>query len=213
MVTTRWWWIRHAPVISPPGRIYGQRDVPADTSNAAAFAVLAARVPHAAAWYATTLQRTQKTAAAIHAAMAERGLAPPPVAIEAELIEQNFGDWQGRTYDEVGAYGHGSESATGHKFWLAPAQSTPPGGESFVDVMARVSAAIGRLTRAHAGQDVVAVAHGGTIRAAVAHALDLHPEAALALSVDTLSVTRLEHIDGPGAGHGWRTVTINLPAQ
>jgi len=64
----------------------------------------------------------------------------------------------------------------------------------------------------HAGRDIVAVAHGGSIRAAVAHALGLAPEAALALSVDTLSLTRLDHIAGPGAGQDWRVAQLNWPA-
>ena len=39
---TRWWWIRHAPVFNPEIRIYGQRDLPADTSDEAANAAVAA---------------------------------------------------------------------------------------------------------------------------------------------------------------------------
>jgi alpha-ribazole phosphatase len=97
------------------------------------------------------------------------------------------------------------------RFWLAPAHAVPPGGESFVDVIARVSAAVTRLNRTHPGRDIVAVAHGGSIRAALAFALDLDPEAALAFSIDPLSLTRLDHVDGPGAGHGWRVSTVNLP--
>jgi alpha-ribazole phosphatase len=213
--TTRWWWIRHAPVINPGGRIYGQRDIPADTSNDAAFAALAARLPEEAVWLATPLQRTQATAAAIRAAM-NGGTAPVP-AVESAFIEQHFGDWQGQSYEDIGAYGRvrpGTKGigVEGHKFWLAPAHETPPGGESFVAVMARVAEGVRRLTARYAGRDIVAVAHGGSIRAALALALDLHPEAALAFTIDTLSLTRLDHITGPGAGHGWRINAINLPA-
>jgi alpha-ribazole phosphatase len=213
--TTRWWWIRHAPVINPTGRIYGQRDIPADTSNAAAFAALAQRLPDAAAWFATPLQRTQATAGAIRAAM--NGSAPPLPEIEPAFIEQNFGDWQGLSYEDIGAYGRtrpGTKGigVQGHRYWLAPADHTPPGGENFMAVIERVAAAMRRLTERHAGRDIVVVAHGGSIRAALAHALDLHPEAALAITVDTLSLTRLDHVEGPGAGHGWRIGAVNLPA-
>jgi len=213
-VTTRWWWIRHAPVINPGGRIYGQRDVPADTSDAPAFAALAARMPLDAVWLATPLQRTQATAAAIQANM--NAANPPPPEIEPAFIEQHFGDWQGLTYDEIGAYGRvrpGTKGigVEGHKFWLAPAHTRPPGGESFVDVMARVAARVRDLTARYAGRDIVVVAHGGSIRAALAYALDLHPETALAFTIDTLSLTRLDHVTGPGAGHAWRVNAINLP--
>ncbi len=212
MNVTRFWWIRHAPVINPQGHVYGQCDVAADTSNAAAFAVLGRRVPTGAVWIATQLRRTQATAAAIHAAMELGDGAAPGVAIETELVEQSFGDWQGRTYAEIGAYGRGA-SVDGHRFWLAPAHSTPPGGESFVDVMARVARAIDRLAAAHVGRDIVVVAHGGTIRAALAQALGLAPEAALALTIDTLSLSRVDRVDGPGFGHDWRIGAINLPAE
>jgi alpha-ribazole phosphatase len=213
-ITTRWWWIRHAPVINPSGRIYGQRDIAADTSNALAFAALAARMPEDAIWLATPLSRTQATAAAIHAAM--NGARPPQPSIEPAFIEQSFGDWQGMAYEDIGAYGRvrpGTKGigVEGHRFWLAPAHETPPGGESFVDVMRRVSEGIERLTHAYAGRDIIVVAHGGSIRAALAHALSLEPESALAFTVDTLSLSRLDHIEGPGRGNPWRIGPVNLP--
>jgi broad specificity phosphatase PhoE len=213
-ITTRWWWIRHAPVINPSGRIYGQRDVPADISNAAAFAALATRVPADAVWLATPLSRTQATAAAIHAAM--DGTAPPRPTIEPAFIEQSFGDWQGMAYEDIGAYGKvrpGTKGVgvEGHRFWLAPAHETPPGGESFVDVMRRVADGVNRLNETHAGRDIVVVAHGGSIRAALAQALSLEPESALAFTIDTLSLSRLDHIQGPGKGNPWRIGPVNLP--
>jgi broad specificity phosphatase PhoE len=207
-VETRWWFVRHAPVPNPEARCYGQSDLDCDISNVAAFESLAKRLPADAAWVATTLRRTQRTMHAIHAV---RGTRPEPLHLEPALIEQNFGEWQGRTYVELGAFGRGAAAEASHRFWLAPARSVPPGGESFVEVMERVAAAVRRLTEAHAGRDIVCVAHGGSIRAALAMALGLEPEAALALTIDTLSLTRLDRIDGPGAGHGWRVGAVNLP--
>lgn len=207
-IETRWWFVRHAPVPNPEARCYGQHDMDCDVSNAAAFESLARRLPTEAVWMATTLKRTQLTMNAIHAA---RGSKPDPLHLERELIEQSFGGWQGRTYAELGAFGRGDPGAPSHRFWLAPAHSVPPGGESFVQVMQRVGAAVQRLTQAHRGRDIVCVAHGGSIRAALALAVGLEPEAALAFSIETLSLTRLDHIDGPGTGHGWRVGPINMP--
>jgi broad specificity phosphatase PhoE len=207
-VETRWWFVRHAPVPNPEGRCYGQHDLDCDVTNAAAFASLARRLPAQPVWMATTLRRTQATMNAIHAA---RGTRPDPLHLERELIEQSFGEWQGRTYAELGAFGRGGDAGVSHRFWLAPAHSVPPGGESFVQVMERVATAVRRLTAAHAGHDIVCVAHGGSIRAALAMALGLDPEAALAFSIETLSLTRIDHIDGPAAGHGWRVSAVNLP--
>ena len=109
--------------------------------------------------------------------------------------------------------------------WRSPARAIsiasgthPPtrprrGGESFVAVIERVSRAIHRLVETHPGRDIIAVAHGGTIRAALALALDLDPEAALAFTIENCSITRIDRIDGPGMGHGWRVVRVNHPPR
>ena len=60
---------------------------------------------------------------------------------------------------------------------------------------------------------VIAVVHGGTIRAALGLALGLEPEACLAFTMENCSVTRIDHVDGPGMGHGWRVVTVNRPPR
>ena len=207
MTVTRWWWIRHAPVPNRARRIYGRSDVSADIGDAAAFAAIAAGLPEGALWITSQLTRAKQTAAALGAALAARGVTIPEPLIMPDFCEQNFGDWQGKTYAEI------AESADGgnHKFWIAPAAATPPGGENFVAVMARVAAAIEAVQKAHGGRDIIAVAHGGSIRAALALALDLAPEGAIAVVTDNLSLTRIDHVDGPGAGGVWRVAGVNLP--
>lgn len=207
LIDTRFWLVRHAPVVGQHGRCYGTKDVDCDTTNDAAFAALARIVPDDAAWHATPLSRTQRTAAAIWRA---KGKDAPAVTIAEGMIEQCFGEWQGRTYAEIGAYGHG-DPATTHRHWLSMADMKPGGGESFREVCARVRDAMDALADAHRGKDVTVVCHGGTIRAAVAYALSLDPETALALVVDTLSVTRLDRLDGTGIGHSWRVGFVNRP--
>ena len=92
-----------------------------------------------------------------------------------------------------------------------PAHEAPPGGESFVALTARVHRRSCGCQRQHAGRDIIAVTHGGTIRAALALALGLAPEAALAFTIDNLSLTRIEHFPGPGGPPAWRVVTVNQP--
>jgi alpha-ribazole phosphatase len=206
-VVTRWWWVRHAPVTVNNGRCYGQTDVPCDCSNDAAFAGLAKLLPKDAIWVTSTLKRTHMTAAGIVRAGLP-GPAPipgPGVIVERDLAEQHFGDWQGVTYAEL-AVMNGNRWP---RFWLAPATHAPPGGESFVQLMARAHPAILRLSQEHAGRDIIAVTHGGTIRAALAQALDLAPEATLAVSIDNLSLTRIEHFPDANVAHPWRVATVN----
>lgn len=202
--TTRWWWVRHAPVRDHGGRLYGRRDVAADLSDTAALEALAAKLPEEAAWLTSPLSRTVETAKALSAFRAAH-VGAPAVAVEPEIIEQNFGAWQGLTYAEIAKI-HGGEP---HGFWFAAAQAAPDGGESFAQTMARVSVSIERLTHAHRGRDIVAVSHAGVIRSAVAKALDLEADAALRLAVEPLSLTRLDHIERDGRVF-WRVVGTNI---
>ena len=201
-IRTRWWWVRHAPVTSTDGRIYGNTDPPANVEDPPTYAALARFLPSASALVTSQLQRTHQTANAIRAA----GLDLPEATIEENLEEQNFGDWQGRKREVVYA-----ELDPKHLFWLAPARTRAPGGESFVDLMDRVAAVIERLTAQHSGGDIISVGHGGAIRAAIGHALKLDPEVALACQVDNCSVTRLDHF-GPTESHpdgAWALFHVN----
>ncbi|MEE8188004.1 MAG: histidine phosphatase family protein [Kiloniellales bacterium] len=207
--TTRWWWIRHAPVINHGGRIYGQDDPDCDCSHTATTSALAGLLPAGAVWLTSHLSRTQLTAQAIIAHLPD-GTAPVPRA-EPELAEQHFGAWQGLTNEELEARRDGDW----HRFWLAPATEAPPGGESFADVVERVSATVQRLSAEHAGRDIVAISHGGTIRAALALALGIDAERALAFAIDNYALTRLDHITGAPGSHApqvdgvWRVCQVN----
>jgi alpha-ribazole phosphatase len=203
---TRWWWIRHAPVTGHGGRIYGQEDYPADLSNTAAFAALATLLPAEPVWVTSHLRRTRDTAAAILAARTHK----PDCLIEPDIAEQDVGAWHGLTHDELNAL----RGVARDDFALWPASERPPDGESFLDVMARVDLAVTRLTAAHRGRDIVAVAHGGSIRAALAMALGIEAERVMSFAIDNCSLTRLDHIhDGEGSSERicWRIVAVNLP--
>ena len=179
------WLIRHAPVDGPRGIIHDS-DAPADTSNVAGFAALRAELPLTASVFCSPARRTWETALAL-------GLSPVE---EPAFREQSFGAWTGRRHNDLAT----ELGTTYEDFWRSPASSRPPGGESFVDQIARVAAG---LTALPAG-DVVLVVHSGTIRATLAIALNIEPENALRFVVDPLSVTRIDRLD-----KGWRIVTVN----
>ena len=86
------------------------------------------------------------------------------------------------------------------EFWKSAASNRPPGGESFVDQIARASAGLALLP---AGEAILVV-HSGTIRAVLAIALDLAPEQALRFVIDPLSLTRIDRLE-----EGWRVVAVN----
>ena len=64
MITTRWWWVRHAPSASSPGIIHGQDDVDADLSDQAAIDARRHSLPEDAVWLTSGLNRAVQTAAA-----------------------------------------------------------------------------------------------------------------------------------------------------
>ncbi len=192
--TTRWWWVRHAPVAWGGVYIYGHTDLACDCSDVAAFAALAARLPVPAVVVCSHLRRTHQTLAALTAA----GWTATAPLVEPAFAEQAFGAWEGLIWDELRADSYAMA------FWAAPFTAHPPGGESFLDVAVRVRTAVARLLRTHTGHDIVALAHAGSIRAALALALDLTPEQAHAIAFDHLSITRLEH-----DGATWKVREVN----
>jgi alpha-ribazole phosphatase len=197
---TRWWLVRHAPVVNPDKLLYGQAEIAVDRVDARVLEALACALPEAAIRMVTPLSRTRLTLEAI-------GGASPTPLVEPGLLEQHFGDWQGFSHDALAASGDGRVAA----FWRTPATARPPGGESFADVVDRVAETLGRRSAEFAGRDIVAVCHGGSIRAALAVALGIDPAAALAFQIDSLSVTRIDHIPVTGERPVWRIMGVNLP--
>ena len=121
-----------------------------------------------------------------------------------ELAEQDLGTWQG----EDRAAFFASRVPSPSSYWFASAEERAPGGESFTDVVARVGAAVERLTGEYRGRDIVAVGHGGSIRAAMVAAMGMTPQRVLGVAVENCSVSRFDHYQGEGEA-GWRTVMIN----
>lgn len=202
---TRWHFIRHAPVatIRPDGAVfYETNDEPADVSNIAAFRGLAEFLPRDAVWLTSPLQRAIQTADAI----AAQGLTWAERLIEPRIAEQHYGDWHGMTRDQLA---EALAERPRHKMWMTTAEDEPPSGESFCRLCERVAEAMQELTVRYQGRQIIAVAHGGTIRAAIAHALGIDFNKALAISVENLSTTRLDHVPGPGIGGDWRLVYTN----
>lgn len=197
----RFWLIRHA-LVHPRAlaKLYGTNDVPLCETTLAAdalrYAALAARLPHPARLVCSTLSRTWLTAAAItQAGYAGQDFAPDPA-----FVEQDFGDFQGQPVQNFDVRADGR-----HPFWPINAAETPPNGESFDAMIARVGAGLEALLAKDAGyKDTVIVCHGGTIRAAVAYALKLSAHQALCLAIENISLTRLEY-----HGSNWRLVSLN----
>jgi broad specificity phosphatase PhoE len=122
------------------------------------------------------------------------------LAVESDLTEQSLGDWHGLPHAELPP----RLTRPKHAFWPLAGNEKPPNGESMAEVITRVGAAMERLAETHAGRDVVIVSHGGAIRGAIAHALRIGADNALHLSIQNLSLSRLER-----SPDGWRVLCVN----
>lgn len=198
---TSFWLIRHALVEENARAVlYGVMDVPLCEptllEQAPMYRSLAARLPRPAEWMVTPLSRTRRTAETIFA----HGYPRVELGVEPGLIEQSLGEWQGLPHADLPA----KLVQPAHAFWPLAGDEKPPGGESMAEVITRVGAAMERLAETYAGRDVVIVSHGGSIRGAIAHALRIGPDNALHMSIQNLSLTRLQR-----TADGWRVQCVN----
>ena len=114
-----------------------------------------------AALYASPLQRTRETAEIVGARL---GLA---VTLRDELIELDFGEWTGATFDAVRADPR-------WEAWRSQRSlATIPGGESMREVQRRSVEALLDIAERHADETVVLVSHGDVIRAMLVFALGM----------------------------------------
>ncbi|MFN3614414.1 MAG: histidine phosphatase family protein [Rubrimonas sp.] len=139
-------------------RLQGQSDIAlSDTGRAQARALaplVAGLAPDLA--LASDLHRARETSALIGYAGAD--LVPT-------LREQRLGDWEGRTVCEL--------DADDYRAWRI-GDYTPPGGETFEALSARVGSAMTDAA-ARCGSAALLTCHGGVIRAALAALIGLPP--------------------------------------
>lgn len=173
--------IRHAAHVLGGGTIAGRSaDAVLSPLGHEQAAGLADRLGHlsVAALYCSPVERTRQTAGPL----AERwGV---PVQPDDALTELDFGDFAGRALDDL-------RPRDDWKRWNAYRSGTrTPGGESMVEVQARVVGRMMRLREHHGdGAAVALVSHGDVIRAALAHALGVPIDLFQRLEVSLASVS------------------------
>lgn len=155
--------VRHAVTpttgVKLPGRAPGLHLSDDGRRQADAAASRLARLPKLAAVYASPLERARETALPIARA---RGLA---LRIERDLSELDIGEWTGLSIKRA------SRKPEWAIIQRHPSGFRFPGGESFLEMQTRMTAAVGRLVARHPGEIVAAVSHADPIKAAVAQAL------------------------------------------
>lgn len=166
------------------GRYLGCSDPPLSGRGRAQAAALARRLAEEplSALYSSPLRRALDTAQAI---AEPHGL---EVNVVADLVELDFGAWDGLSYGEI-------ERRDPERLarWLAdPATIHPSGGETSAHMSQRVVAAIQAIVADHPQGIVAIVSHGGPIRASVCHVLGLPLELQWRIQQDLAALTRLD---------------------
>lgn len=140
--------IRHTKVDVPVGTCYGQSDVPLATSFLKELAHYKTLLPaHFDQVYSSPLQRCQELAKALDYQLP---------TLEPALMEMNFGDWEGKTWDAIG-------QQTSQPWMDDFVQVAPPNGENLADFFKRVSLFLAHL-RLQPYKQVLVVTHAGAIR-------------------------------------------------
>lgn len=157
----------------------------ARSGDAAAAAQLAdaLRDRPLAAVYTSPLERAAVTAEAV---AAEHRL--QPVVVD-DLRELDFGEADGVPFEELP-----SELRRG--LLERPAEVRFPGGESYAELRARITAACDEIVRRHSDAEVAVVSHAGAIRAALATWLSMADGAVFRLDQRHASINVVDWTDG-----------------
>jgi len=136
-------------------RVQGQIDIPLSAlGHAQARATGNALMGEGfAAIYSSDLVRARQTAEAT------AHLAHLPLQLSPGLRERHFGVFQGLTYEEAAAR-YPADYARHH---ARDPRFVPDGGESLLDLAARISNACEDIVRRHAGEAVALFTHGGVL--------------------------------------------------
>ncbi|TRW88252.1 bifunctional RNase H/acid phosphatase [Mycolicibacterium sp. 018/SC-01/001] len=177
--------LRHGQTPLSVERRYSGRGNPALTDlgvrQAAAAADYLGRLGGIDAVVSSPLQRAHDTAAAAAGAL---GL---DVEVDDDLIETDFGGWEGLTFREAS-----ERDPDLHRQWLSDTAVAPPEGESFDTVARRIARVQQRLVSERGGQTVLVVSHVTPIKTLLRMALDAGPAILYRLHLDLASLSIAE---------------------
>ena len=181
--------VRHAETAEDTrGRCYGRLDVGlsvAGREQCARLADVFRSEPLRSVWASPAI-RARETAEAIAAPhRLDVGILEP-------LRELDFGELEGRAYDEIAV----SDPELYAQWMTAPTTVRFPGGESYSDLQSRVDAGIAGLLEQHDEGLVAVVTHGGVVRAVLRSVLGFPAERIFRIAVEPASVTMLDWLDG-----------------
>lgn len=123
-----------------------------------------------------------------------------PLQIDARLRELDFGDWRGRTQQDI----WDNHQAPLQQLWSSPLQFTAPGGESMQHFIKRVAVAWQQLLIDYRNQSILLLSHAGVIRIILTIALDIDYMSAQKFKIEHGKINRLcYYADNEYSLEGW----------
>jgi len=110
-----------------------------------------------------------------------------PLQLDKQFTEIGFGDWEGKTADEL----EQQDKAAFYAFYDDPILNTPDNAESLLDFQQRIQQAWKTLLENHADKHVLLVAHSGVIRMILTEVLAMPLEAMFRIQIPYASISRI----------------------
>jgi ribonuclease H / adenosylcobalamin/alpha-ribazole phosphatase len=183
--------LRHGQTeLSTERRFAGRGDIPLTREGVRQAELAARRLAAIGASVVITspLQRARRSAEVV----AET--AGIPLVVYDELVEADFGSWQGLTFGEAAKKWPDELAA-----WMASPDAAPPDGESFAMVAMRVLDGLDRLMADYQHQTTIVVSHVTPIKTLVCRALLAPPEAMFRMNLDVASLCHIDCFDNGSA--------------
>jgi alpha-ribazole phosphatase len=109
----------------------------------------------------------------------------------ADLMEINFGEWEGLTFSEI----EEDYPDLAQKWAKDPTCCKPPEGEHIKEVEERVGKTIDRIIDENTDNKILIATHGGIVRIIIAYLLELPLSRIFSIEVDNVSVSRIKFYD------------------
>ncbi|MCK1392539.1 histidine phosphatase family protein [Bradyrhizobium sp. 1] len=108
-----------------------------------------------------------------------------PIEIVPALDELDYGEWTGRSFEELG------EDPQWLHWNRRRGSARPPGGENMRSLQTRIVGHLEQLRSDHSTGTVIAVSHAEPIRAALLHYARRHLDDFLSIEIDPSSISSL----------------------
>ncbi len=175
--------LRHGE-ISTPGILAGKTDVALSENGYQQLWQSTDKLPKISYCFSSPLQRCQKFADEFSVKNNIK------LQLEPSLKEMDFGDWDGKRYEELWQVSASKSQVTIGDFWQDPWQHTPPNGEAMIDFVSRVDNWWQYWLENQAKGNTLVVAHGGVIKHLIARVLNM----------PIPGIAHMSNIDVPYAG-------------